>query len=224
VSERGNAAASLCVGKSTLLKMLAGKMEGITSVKVFLPSLWRCRCCHDTSLIHSDRGSFALKTLRFQSSCTPFGATLHKSDKRDVSPLQKSGKVTYNGRSFDEFLPQSASVYIEQEDQHLPELTVRETMDFSALCQGSGHKSGVGLRQRGEHLLYSEAFMLLLLLLLLLLLYSKWIRWLLLLWSSLCAWWSIFETNGRRNDFLDFSWSISNMSMDVLRVIVVISS
>lgn len=74
-------------GKSTLLKMLAGKMEGITSVK-------------------------------------------------------KSGKVTYNGRSFDEFLPQSASVYIEQEDQHLPELTVRETMDFSALCQGSGHKSG----------------------------------------------------------------------------------
>ena len=27
-----------------------------------------------------------------------------------------------------EFLPQSASVYIEQEDNHLPELTVRETL------------------------------------------------------------------------------------------------
>lgn len=52
--------------------------------------------------------------------------------------------MTYNGRTFDEFRPQSASVYIEQEDQHLPELTVRETMDFSALCQGAGHKKGAG--------------------------------------------------------------------------------
>ena len=35
-----------------------------------------------------------------------------------------SGDVTYNGRDFSEFLPQTAAVYIEQEDQHLPELTV----------------------------------------------------------------------------------------------------
>lgn len=56
--------------------------------------------------------------------------------------VQKSGTVEYNGRTFGEFLPQSASVYIEQEDNHLPELTVRETLDFSALCQGAGHKKG----------------------------------------------------------------------------------
>jgi hypothetical protein len=28
--------------------------------------------------------------------------------------LQYNGKVTYNGRDFNEFLPQTASVYIEQ--------------------------------------------------------------------------------------------------------------
>lgn len=56
--------------------------------------------------------------------------------------------VTYNGRTFSEFLPQTASVYIDQEDQHLAELTVRETMDFSALCQGAGHKKGAGTGSR----------------------------------------------------------------------------
>eukprot|EP00208_Stichococcus_sp_RCC1054_P006723 CAMPEP_0206141786 /NCGR_PEP_ID=MMETSP1473-20131121/14100_1 /ASSEMBLY_ACC=CAM_ASM_001109 /TAXON_ID=1461547 /ORGANISM="Stichococcus sp, Strain RCC1054" /LENGTH=1124 /DNA_ID=CAMNT_0053536477 /DNA_START=231 /DNA_END=3601 /DNA_ORIENTATION=+ len=60
----------------------------------------------------------------------------------NISSVKKTGVITYNGRTFDEFLPQTASVYIEQEDQHLPELTVRETMDFSALCQGAGHKKG----------------------------------------------------------------------------------
>ena len=69
---------------------------------------------------------------------------------------QKSGVVTYNGRTFSEFLPQTASVYIEQEDQHLAELTVRETMDFSALCQGAGHKKGAGAGRRELLALHEE--------------------------------------------------------------------
>ncbi|KAL4180863.1 hypothetical protein AMTRI_Chr12g234470 [Amborella trichopoda] len=51
--------------------------------------------------------------------------------------LKVSGKVTYNGHSMREFVPQRTSVYISQKDLHIGEMTVRETMDFSARCQGS---------------------------------------------------------------------------------------
>ena len=56
--------------------------------------------------------------------------------------MQITGDVTYNGATFDEFVPQRTSSYIEQTDLHLPELTVRETMDFAARVQGVGHKAG----------------------------------------------------------------------------------
>ncbi len=57
--------------------------------------------------------------------------------------LQIDGKVTYNGHELSEFLPERTAVYVEQEDQHMPELTVRETFDFSACCQGVGSNAGV---------------------------------------------------------------------------------
>lgn len=37
-----------------------------------------------------------------------------------------------------EFVPQRTSAYISQYDIHLPQLTVRETLAFSAKCQGVG--------------------------------------------------------------------------------------
>jgi ABC-type multidrug transport system ATPase subunit len=37
-----------------------------------------------------------------------------------------------------EFVPQRTSAYISQYDVHLPLLTVRETLTFSAKCQGVG--------------------------------------------------------------------------------------
>ncbi|XVE70385.1 hypothetical protein DITRI_Ditri10aG0068300 [Diplodiscus trichospermus] len=49
-----------------------------------------------------------------------------------------SGKVTYNGHEMHEFVPQRTSAYISQYDIHIPELTVRETLEFSAKCQGVG--------------------------------------------------------------------------------------
>ena len=33
-------------------------------------------------------------------------------------------------------------MYVEQEDQHMPELTVRETFNFSNCCQGVGSNAG----------------------------------------------------------------------------------
>ncbi|KAF5181401.1 Abc transporter g family member [Thalictrum thalictroides] len=54
------------------------------------------------------------------------------------SNLKVKGEVTYNGHRLKEFVPQKTSVYISQNDVHIPEMTVKETLDFSARCQGVG--------------------------------------------------------------------------------------
>ncbi|KAJ0034883.1 hypothetical protein Pint_24246 [Pistacia integerrima] len=51
------------------------------------------------------------------------------------------GEVSYNGYRLEEFVPQKTSTYISQHDLHIPELTVREAIDFSAHCQGTGHRA-----------------------------------------------------------------------------------
>ncbi|KAL6215163.1 hypothetical protein ACLB2K_014594 [Fragaria x ananassa] len=52
--------------------------------------------------------------------------------------LKRSRRVTYNGLGMDEFVPERTAAYISQYDLHIPELTVRETLAFSARCQGVG--------------------------------------------------------------------------------------
>ncbi|KAL8536981.1 hypothetical protein ACS0TY_012240 [Phlomoides rotata] len=52
--------------------------------------------------------------------------------------LKVSGRVTYNGHSMEEFVPQRAAAYVGQYDEHAGEMTVRETLAFSARCQGIG--------------------------------------------------------------------------------------
>ncbi|KAI7749054.1 hypothetical protein M8C21_030097, partial [Ambrosia artemisiifolia] len=54
------------------------------------------------------------------------------------SDLKVSGRVTYNGHEMNEFVPQRSSAYISQNDLHIGEMTVRETLAFSARCQGVG--------------------------------------------------------------------------------------
>ncbi|TVU11000.1 hypothetical protein EJB05_44558 [Eragrostis curvula] len=54
--------------------------------------------------------------------------------------LKVSGRVTYNGHGMDEFVPERASAYISQHDLHIGEMTVRETLAFSARCQGVGSR------------------------------------------------------------------------------------
>ncbi|KAH7657266.1 Monosaccharide-transporting ATPase protein [Dioscorea alata] len=54
------------------------------------------------------------------------------------SSLKVSGRVTYNGHGMDEFVPQRTSAYIGQHDLHIGEMTVRETLTFSARFQGVG--------------------------------------------------------------------------------------
>ncbi|KAL0021570.1 hypothetical protein WJX77_010078 [Trebouxia sp. C0004] len=61
---------------------------------------------------------------------------LHKSPNIDVT-----GSITYNGKGFDQFRAAHTAAYVDQNDLHQPELTVRETFDFAARCQGVGHKA-----------------------------------------------------------------------------------
>ena len=51
---------------------------------------------------------------------------------------QITGDITYNGHTFNEFEVRRTAAYINQIDLHLPTLTVRETMDFAAMCMGEG--------------------------------------------------------------------------------------
>lgn len=50
--------------------------------------------------------------------------------------------MTYNGHEMHEFVPERTAAYISQYDLHIGEMTVRETLAFSARCQGVGTRHG----------------------------------------------------------------------------------
>jgi ABC-type multidrug transport system ATPase subunit len=56
--------------------------------------------------------------------------------------LKVKGSVTYNGHTLKEFVPQKTAAYISQNDLHMGELTVRETLDFSSHVLGVGSQFG----------------------------------------------------------------------------------
>ncbi|KAL0297339.1 UNVERIFIED_CONTAM: Pleiotropic drug resistance protein 1 [Sesamum radiatum] len=51
-----------------------------------------------------------------------------------------SGRITYNGHGMEEFVPQRTAAYISQHDLHIGEMTVRETLAYSARFQGVGSR------------------------------------------------------------------------------------
>lgn len=56
--------------------------------------------------------------------------------------LQMSGRITYNGHGLNEFVAPRTSAYVSQQDWHVAEMTVRETLEFAGRCQGVGTKHG----------------------------------------------------------------------------------
>ena len=50
--------------------------------------------------------------------------------------------MTYSGRKLGEFAVHRTAAYLEQQDIHIPHLTVRETLNFAARCQGVGNHAG----------------------------------------------------------------------------------
>ncbi|WOK99145.1 hypothetical protein Cni_G07857 [Canna indica] len=59
------------------------------------------------------------------------------------SDLKVTGRVTYNGHEMNEFVPERTAAYISQHDLHIGEMTVRETLAFSARFQGVGSRYGM---------------------------------------------------------------------------------
>ena len=55
---------------------------------------------------------------------------------------QVMGEISYNGFRLEEFVPEKTAAYVSQHDLHIPEMTVRETLDFSARFQGVGSRAG----------------------------------------------------------------------------------
>lgn len=53
--------------------------------------------------------------------------------------------MTFNGHKHSEFVPQKTAAYVGQNDLHVGQLTVRETLDFSANVQGVGPLYGTTL-------------------------------------------------------------------------------
>ncbi|KAK8509076.1 hypothetical protein V6N12_018165 [Hibiscus sabdariffa] len=67
----------------------------------------------------------------------PRRASKLRQDHITIGVGQKA-RVTYNGHGMKEFVPERTSAYISQYDVHIGEMTVRETLAFSARCQGVG--------------------------------------------------------------------------------------
>ena len=63
-----------------------------------------------------------------------------QTECEDAKLLQVTGDISYNGYQLDEFVPEKTAAYISQYDLHIPEMTVRETLDFSSRCQGVGRR------------------------------------------------------------------------------------
>lgn len=67
---------------------------------------------------------------------------------------QVRGEITYNGHGLKEFVPQKTSAYISQNDVHVAEMTVKETLDFSARCQGVGSRYGITSQTQAHYSRY----------------------------------------------------------------------
>ncbi|KAF7139323.1 hypothetical protein RHSIM_Rhsim07G0154000 [Rhododendron simsii] len=100
----------------SLILLIVGFTVGLVMLFRGVDANDHCSWCHYLSCI---------PTLRWSCNTQPLSCLV-------------LGKVTYNGHETNEFIPQRTSAYISQHDLHIAEMTVRETLAFSASCQGIG--------------------------------------------------------------------------------------
>ncbi|RLM94037.1 ABC transporter G family member 37-like [Panicum miliaceum] len=102
----------------------------------FLPSNWKTKytIVHKTSAVFRPRRMTLLLGSPGSGKTTLLKALAGKLD----SGVKVSGKITYNWREMNEIVPEKIAAYVSQSDLHSGEMTVRETLAFSAKCQGVG--------------------------------------------------------------------------------------
>ncbi|XP_074574926.1 ABC transporter G family member 36-like isoform X2 [Curcuma longa] len=122
-------------GLPTIFNSIINVLEGYANLLRILPSRKRpLSILHDVSGIIKPRRMTLLLGPPGSGKTTLLLALAGKLD----SELKTTGKVTYNGHEMHEFVPERTAAYISQYDLHIGEMTVRETLAFSARCQGVG--------------------------------------------------------------------------------------
>ncbi|XP_030522373.1 pleiotropic drug resistance protein 2-like [Rhodamnia argentea] len=119
----------------TLLNVSLNAIEGVIGMIGLSPSKKRVvKILQDVSGI--------IKPSRLTLLLGPPGAgkttLLQALAGKPDNDLRVTGKITYCGHEFKEFVPQRTCAYISQHDLHYGEMTVRETLDFSGRCLGVG--------------------------------------------------------------------------------------
>ncbi|XVF05337.1 hypothetical protein REPUB_Repub05bG0163600 [Reevesia pubescens] len=118
----------------TLINVTRDFFENIaTSLRILRPNKFRLNILKKVSGVVKPGRMTLLLGSPGSGKSTLLLALAGKLDKS----LKTSGDVTYNGTKFDEFYVKRTSAYISQTDNHIAELTVRETLDFAARCQGA---------------------------------------------------------------------------------------
>ncbi|KAK9141590.1 hypothetical protein Syun_010990 [Stephania yunnanensis] len=131
----------------TILNFSVNMAEGLLNSLHILPNRKRTLpILHDVSGIVKPGRMTLLLGPPGSGKTTLLLALAGKLDK----DLKVSGRITYNGHGMEEFVPQRASAYISQHDLHIGEMTVRETLAFSARVQGvgAGHEMLLELSRR----------------------------------------------------------------------------
>ncbi|CAO2208642.1 unnamed protein product [Urochloa humidicola] len=124
-------------GLPTLLNSVVNTIEEAANALHLLPSRKRTMpILHDVSGIIKPRRLTLLLGPPGSGKTTLLLALAGKLDES----LKTKGKVTYNGHEMVEFVPERTAAYISQHDLHIGEMTVRETLAFSARCQGVGSR------------------------------------------------------------------------------------
>ncbi|XP_074316021.1 pleiotropic drug resistance protein 1-like isoform X2 [Silene latifolia] len=120
----------------TLVNFTANLIEGLLNSLHILSSRKKSiKIFHDISGIVRPK---RLTLLLGPPGCGKTTFLLALAGKLDKS-LKVSGRVTYNGHDMNEFVPQRTAAYISQDDVHIGEMTVRETLSYSARFQGVGY-------------------------------------------------------------------------------------
>ncbi|KQK03837.1 ABC transporter G family member 32 [Brachypodium distachyon] len=124
-------------GLPTVLNSVTNTLEAIGNALHILPSRKQpMTILHGVNGIIKPRRMTLLLGPPGSGKTTLLLALAGKLDKE----LKVSGKVTYNGHATNEFVPERTAAYISQHDLHIGEMTVRETLAFSARCQGVGSR------------------------------------------------------------------------------------
>ncbi|CAO2208644.1 unnamed protein product [Urochloa humidicola] len=124
-------------GLPTVLNSIVNTIEEAANALHLLPSRKRTMpILHDVSGIIKPRRMTLLLGPPGSGKTTLLLALAGRLDK----DLKVTGKVTYNGHEMTEFVPERTAAYISQHDLHIGEMTVRETLAFSARCQGVGSR------------------------------------------------------------------------------------